>query len=306
MKTTASKWKAIKISSPFDISDIKKQTTVTNLFGSIEKKVRRPSKRANELDGNTWLRFSISVWNDISKSPEELKLKHPAMFPKELPKRVMKMFLTADEKKVLDPFVGSGSTLVAAQELGKEGIGFEISEEYARVARQRLKAVGLFVDKNVLQTIYATDARNLTKYLDNESIDICITSPPYWDILSEKRTADKKAIKDYHKKDGNLADIHDYNKFLAELKNIFEKVFAVLKKGAYCVIEVMDIRKKDKYYPFHMDIIRFMQEIGFVFDDLIIWDRKKEYNNLRPLGYPFVFRVNKVHEYILIFFKPFK
>ena len=46
-----------------------------------------------------------------------------------------------------------------------------------------------------------------------------------------------------------------------------------------------------------------MTEIGFEFEDIIIWDRKQEYSNLRPLGYPYVFRVNKVHEYILIFKK---
>ena len=47
-----------------------------------------------------------------------------------------------------------------------------------------------------------------------------------------------------------------------------------------------------------------MRETGFLLDDLIVWDRKREYNNPRPLGYPSVFRVNRVHEYILIFQKP--
>jgi len=51
-------------------------------------------------------------------------------------------------------------------------------------------------------------------------------------------------------------------------------------------------------------LARKMEEIGFVFDDLIIWDRRHEYNNMRPLGYPYVFRINKAHEYILIFQKP--
>ena len=54
----------------------------------------------------------------------------------------------------------------------------------------------------------------------------------------------------------------------------------------------------------HADLATRMQEVGFLFDDIIIWDRKRDYNNLRPLGYPSVFRINKVHEYILIFQKP--
>lgn len=77
-----------------------------------------------------------------------------------------------------------------------------------------------------------------------------------------------------------------------------------MKPKAYCCVIVMDIRKKNKFYPFHNDVATFMQELGFLYDDLIIWDRRHEYNNMRPLGYPFVFRVNKAHEFILIFQKP--
>jgi DNA modification methylase len=271
-----------------------------------EKKKRKlPTRKANELNGSDWLKRSISIWTDISKTNEEQKLNHPAMFPKEIPRRIMEMFLTKDKTKVLDPFMGSGSTLLAAKEIGKNGIGFEISKEYAEVAEKRMKSQSnLIGTKEAQQTIIVDDARNMTQYLQPETIDLCITSPPYWNILTEKRTADQKNIRNYHKKDGNIGEIYDYESFLQELKAIFEKVYSVLKGGAYCVINVMDIRKKDKYYPLHMDTVKFMQELGFIFDDIIIWDRRKEYNNLRPLGYPFVFRVNKVHEYILIFLKP--
>jgi hypothetical protein len=51
-------------------------------------------------------------------------------------------------------------------------------------------------------------------------------------------------------------------------------------------------------------VAAFMQKLGFIYDDLIIWDRRHEHNNMRPLGYPSVFRINKAHEYILIFQKP--
>ena len=53
----------------------------------------------------------------------------------------------------------------------------------------------------------------------------------------------------------------------------------------------------------HSDVAVEMQKIGFIYDDIIIWDRQYEYNNMRPLGYPYKFRINKVHEYILIFIK---
>ena len=84
---------------------------------------------------------------------------------------------------------------------------------------------------------------------------------------------------------------------------IFTKVYDVLKVKGHCVVILMDIRKKDRFYPLHYDIAKNMENIGFTFEDIIIWDRQHEYNNMRPLGYPYVFRVNKVHEYILIFRK---
>jgi hypothetical protein len=65
----------------------------------------------------------------------------------------------------------------------------------------------------------------------------------------------------------------------------------------------MDIRKKNVFYPLHMDLTNTLKNVGFVLDDIIIWDRQFEYNNMKPLGFPCKFRVNKVHEYVLIFVK---
>jgi DNA modification methylase len=267
-------------------------------------KLAKESRKANHLDGKTWLRYSISIWDDIRKSQDEIKLNHPAMFPSDLPRRLIQMFTSENQKVVLDPFLGTGSTLIAAKELDKNGIGLDISREYIDLAAKRLNIkTGLF-SHNVPQRLIHDDAKNILEYVEERSVDICITSPPYWDILTMKRTADNKGNKDYIEKQDNLGDIHDYQEFLEELKKIFKDVFFVLKPRSYCIVVVMDIRKKDVFYPFHTDIAKMMTEIGFIFDDMIIWNRKHEYSNLRPLGYPFVFRVNKIHEYILIFLKP--
>lgn len=141
------------------------------------------------------------------------------------------------------------------------------------------------------------------RYLAPESAHFCVTSPPYWDILNQRRSADGKAIRNYGDNDRDLGRISDYQAFLRELGLVFEQVYQVLVTGSYCVVVVMDIRKRSAFFPYHMDITNLLNGIGFVLDDIIIWDRRREYNNLRPLGYPHVFRVNKVHEFILIFQK---
>lgn len=261
---------------------------------------RTPERRANDLDGATWTRYSISVWNDIRKDAEELALNHPAMFPAMLAERLIQCFTTADEKIVLDPMVGVGSTLIAAKRLGKVGIGVELSEEYARIAQERLSKI----QGTGTAAVYVGDARNLLDFVDPGTVDFGVTSPPYWDILSQERTADGRPVQNYADLEGNVGAIADYGEFLQTLGHIYGLVYQTLKPGAYFCVVVMDVRKGDRLYPLHSDLANVMQNLGFVYDDLIIWDRRQEYNNLRPLGYPSVFRINRIHEYILIFRRP--
>jgi len=276
---------------------------------TIAERTRRARvrKRANKLDGKTWLRYSISVWNDIRKTTEEEALRHPAIFPMQLVTRLIECYTTDEDKIIFDPFVGVGSTIVAAHRLGKTGIGIDIEPKFVEKGLTRLGSVfdeAGKVTQGTGSTIYCDDGKNLLKYVSPESVDMVITSPPYWDILMQKRTADYKEIRHYGEIEADLGKIHDYAEFLKELKSVFGLVYKVLKGGKYCCVVVMDLRKKDKFYPYHSDIARFMQEIGFILDDIIIWDRRHEYSNMRPLGYPARFRINKAHEYILIFQKP--
>ena len=62
-------------------------------FGEAPSKASRPvGRRGNDLDGATWTRYSISVWNDIRKNSTEVRTKHPAMFPTSLVSRLNRVF----------------------------------------------------------------------------------------------------------------------------------------------------------------------------------------------------------------------
>ena len=282
-------------------------------------------ERLNYLDGKTWGRYSISVWS-ITKTPKEAKLGHPAMLPLELCERLIEIYTKVGDV-VLDPFMGSGSVLVAAKKLGRKGVGFDVVREFVELARKRLteqrREIRLttrlteFLAGNPLSDevsqrlrevdvepeVYCEDARALLKYVSPNSVDLCVTSPPYWMVHKRKRTADYKEPRPYSELERDLGNIEDYGAFKGELTKVFRNVYEALKPGKRCVVVVMDIRVGNKFIPFHMDITRMMQKIGFLLEDIIIWDRRLEYSNLRPLGYPYVFIVNKVHEYILIFAK---
>lgn len=280
----------------------------SNITDATQVQTPRPTRtveRCNDLSGDEWLRYSLSIWSDIRKTQEESSINHPAMFPSMLCERLISMFLPRrGGHQILDPFMGSGSTLLAARNLGKTGIGFEISPAYVELATARLEQKSLFQKSAPPFHILPNDARQMEDQIKPASIDLCITSPPYWDILNQKRSADNKEVRHYGNLDHDLGIIADYERFLAELQSVFKRVLNVLRPGAYCAVVVMDIRKKSRFFPFHTDLADRLTQIGFIFDDLIIWDRRHEYNNLRPLGYPAVFRVNKVHEYILLFQRP--
>jgi len=265
-----------------------------------------PATKMNNLTGKEWLQNSFTIWRDIRKSKEESKLKHPAMFPQSLVEKLIDIYTKDPGEVILDPFLGSGSSIIAAMNKGKKGIGVELSDEYIKLAESRIKNLQLDLlntQELIAPEIINDDAKNIGKHLKPESVDLVVTSPPYWDILNMRRTADNKEIRNYSDKASDIGNINEYDSFLLSLKEIYSEVYKVLKPNKRCVCVVMDIRKKDKFYPFHIDQTKIMQEIGFEIEEFAIWDRQHEYNNMRTLGFPWVFRFNKVHEYICIYWK---
>ena len=252
-------------------------------------------KRCNNLTGKEWLQNSFSIWRNLTKTKEEKDMGHPASYPVSLCEKLIKTFSKKDAF-IIDPFNGVGSSLVAAHNLDRKAVGIDLSQEFCKVAEQRIGN-----DKKI--RIINGDSFSELDKLEENSFDLCLTSPPYWDILNMKRSADGKQSINYSEKSNDMGNISEYRTFINELGRLFFKVNRVLKPGAYCLVNVMDIRKKSVFYPLHSDLATELQKQGYVFDDIIIWDRQQDYNNMRPLGYPYKYRINKVHEYILIFIK---
>lgn len=259
-------------------------------------------KRCNDLTGKEWLQNSFSIWRDLSKTKAEKDLQHPASYPVCLCEKLIKTF-ARNNCKVLDPFNGIGSTTAAANNLGCDAVGIDLSQEFCAIAEQRIAQQSLNTKSGSNIEIINGDSFEVLKTLPENNFDICVTSPPYWDILNMQRSADKKETVNYSDKENDVGNIPNYNDFIEKLSKLFSEVHRTLKKGGYCIVNVMDIRKKSNFYPLHSDLATAMQKIGYIFDDIIIWDRQSDYNNMRPLGYPYKFRINKVHEYILIFIK---
>lgn len=99
----------------------------------------RPEKGVSDITKDEFLEATLSVWNIRPESAR--KVGHPAPFPLALAARVIALYSYVDDV-VLDPFNGSGTTCVAAKQSGRHYVGFDISEDYCRLAEERLAAAG--------------------------------------------------------------------------------------------------------------------------------------------------------------------
>jgi len=89
----------------------------------------------SDITRTEFMEWTNGVWTFSGESKK--KIGHPAPFPVELPKRCIKLFSFVGDT-VLDPFLGSGSTLIACALLNRKGIGVEIDENYCELAKKRL------------------------------------------------------------------------------------------------------------------------------------------------------------------------
>jgi modification methylase len=99
---------------------------------------RKGTSKENSIERDEFLEWTKSVWTFPAVSAR--KIGHPAPFPEELPRRLIQLFSYKGDV-VLDPFVGSGSTCVAAAFGGRSYIGYDINQEYLALARERIKKI---------------------------------------------------------------------------------------------------------------------------------------------------------------------
>ena len=121
-------------------------------------KRENPKKRESTISKEEFLEFTKSVWSFPAVSAR--KIGHPAPFPEELPYRCIQLY-TFKEEVVLDPFIGSGQTAISAIKTGRYYVGYEINEEYVKLAEKRIK--------NFLHNFKSP---KLFDYLEEEEIDV--------------------------------------------------------------------------------------------------------------------------------------
>ena len=104
---------------------------------------KNPRRRKSTISKTEFLELTKSVWT-FSAEPAT-KIGHPAPFPVELPYRLIQLY-TFEGDVVLDPFIGSGQTAIAAIKTKRHYVGYDISEEYVKLAERRIKEFSLVLN----------------------------------------------------------------------------------------------------------------------------------------------------------------
>ncbi|HJS19939.1 MAG TPA: site-specific DNA-methyltransferase [Anaerolineales bacterium] len=118
-------------SAPFVIAPVE---LILILYKSRWKKTG--GSKQSDVSRDEFMNWTNGVWTFNGESKK--KVGHPAPFPLELPRRCIKMFSFVGDT-VLDPFMGSGTTILAAALHGRKAVGVEIDKGYCRLARQRIQ-----------------------------------------------------------------------------------------------------------------------------------------------------------------------
>lgn len=292
-----------------------KQAHIEKLDIDYKKTCSCSVNHINCLTAKEWIRGQVAVW-ELFYEKRDIRDKdvHPAVFPIALPKKCIELF-THKGELVLDPFTGIGTTLIAARDLERNAVGFDLNQKYIEISKKRLSQLGdeLF-GGNTKQVVVCSDAVHIPRHIKDETVSLCVTSPPYANMLNHQRLnkslrSDLRVNKHYRKvqqysnnpRDLGTMKLDEYIKALAE---IYRGILPLLKPKAHCVINVNDLWENNHRYPTHSHIIEAMEEVGYELRNIIIWDKRNLVNKVGIFGWPSNYiTLSTTFEYILDFWK---
>src|SRR6266496_2593489 len=268
-----------------------------------------PRNTLNDLTGREWTYALRSVFstryptNGDESYAHALRRAHPSPKPPQLMAEIFRFFTRAGGR-VLDPFAGVGGTLLACTLESRQGVGVELSSEYAAVYAQVCAQLGL-----AAQTLVVGDARRLGEYpaVAEAPFDLFLTDPPYAQMMAKPKTGERKkrGRADATPFTGDPADLGNlsYHAFLGELRAILASALIHLKPRGYMVLFTKDLQPTRAHHNMlHADIVAELLKLpDLSYRGYRIWHDMSQ--NLYPFGYPFTFVANQVHQFILVFRK---
>ncbi|WP_312694947.1 DNA methyltransferase [Caproiciproducens sp.] len=267
-----------------------------------------PRNKLNDLTGKEWLLLTKSFWETEPSPLDKTAYAHPAPFLIKDVQKLISMF-TKKEMTVLDPFVGSGTTLIACNEIGRNGIGIDLNENYRELFNRRLSESNIELNSDIKYVV----GNSLYAIQDIGMVDYIVTSPPYFNILKNDskgtrnnsgkayRMAAREGIDFYSDLLDDIGNFDKYDDFISALEAIMGKAYQHLNNKKYATIIMSDFTVNKKEQPVQGDIISMMNRIGFEFCGTTVL--LQPVKPLYPFGYPYAYKINHHHQNLMTFRK---
>jgi DNA modification methylase len=261
--------------------------------------------KINDLNLNRWKEYEDIITNSLwvldkrDKSGEH-KGTYWGNFIPQIPNQLLRRF-TRKGEWVLDPFLGSGTTLIECKRLGRNGIGIELLENIAAQAKKTVEKETSLFDSDVITKIITADSTSLNYKIELretgiKSVQFLIMHPPYWDIIkfgsNEKELSNAKSLDD----------------FLDKLGRVIDKTYHILDKGRYFALVIGDKYSNGEWIPLGFYAMQEVLKRNYKLKSIIVKNfeetkgkmKQKELWRYRALaGGFYIFK----HEYIFLFQK---
>ncbi len=259
--------------------------------------------KINDLNLNRWKEYddliTDSLWIIGKRDQSGVhKADYWGNFIPQIPNQFLRRY-TKKSDWVLDPFAGSGTTLIECKRLGRNGIGIELNDKVVELTKKNVSK-----EKNPFKvTIEIVNADSCSinynlqlKRIGINSVQFVLLHPPYWDIIK------------FSEEENDLSNTKSIEHFLVMFGKVAKEIFQVLDKGRYCAVVIGDKYSEGEWIPLGFYVMKEMMKAGYRlkstivknFDQTTAKRNQKELWRYRALaGGFYIFK----HEYIFLFQK---
>lgn len=263
----------------------------------------KKTTKYNDINLNRWQEYddiyldSLWIIKERDKSGSH-KGDYWGNFIPQIPNQLFRRY-TKKGEWILDPFLGSGTSLIESKKLERNAIGIELQEKVAELAEGRIKSqLGEGKTEIIIGNSKNEDIEKVLKKNKIEKVQFIILHPPYWDII--KFSENKE----------DLSNSFTLNEFLNNLGKVIDNTCKYLENKRFVAIVIGDKYQNGEWIPLGFYCMQEFQKRGFILKSTIIknFEETKGKMNQRKLwefralsGGFYLFK----HEYIFIFQKKF-